>query len=57
MKAAVIGVAVALHSLAASAQTARYVKGPTPPVAIQNDAKGDNHEEGLDYRSGYGLRT
>jgi hypothetical protein len=57
MKAAVIGIAAALHSLAASAQIARDVKGRTPPVAIQNDAKGDNHEKGLDYRSGHGLWT
>ena len=57
MKAAVIGIAVALHSLAASARTARDVEGSTPPVAIQNDAKGDNHEKGLDYRSGHGLWT
>ena len=55
--AAVIGIAVALHSLAASAQTARDVNGPTPLVAIQNDAKGDNHEKGLDYRSRHGLWT
>src|SRR5215469_15261057 len=57
MKAAVIGIAVALHSLAASARTARDVEGSTPPVAIQNDANGDNHEKGLDYRSGHGLWT
>ena len=55
MKAAVIGIAAALHSLVVSAQTARDVKGRTPPVAIQNDAKGDNREKGLDYRSGHGL--
>ena len=57
MKAAVIGIAVALHSLAASAQIARDVKGPTPPVAIQNDVKGDNHDKGLDYRSRHGFWT
>jgi hypothetical protein len=57
MKAAVIGIAVTLHSLAAPAQTARDVKGPTPPVAIQNDAKGDDHEKGLDYRSRHRLWT
>jgi hypothetical protein len=56
MTAAVIGIAVALHSLAA-AQTARDAQGPTPPVAIQNDAKGENHEKGLDYRSRHGLWT
>ena len=38
MNAAVIGIAVALHALAASAQTARDVKRPTPLVAIQNEA-------------------
>jgi len=39
MRAAVIGFAVALHALSASAQTARDVKGPTPLVAIQNEAQ------------------
>ncbi len=34
----VIGIAVALHALSASAQTARDVKGPTPLVAIQGEA-------------------
>ena len=57
MKAAVIGIVVALHSLAASARTARDVEGSTPPVAIQNDVKGDNHDKGLDYRSRHGLWT
>ena len=57
MKAAVIGIAVALHSLATSAQTARDVKGPTPPVAIHTDAKGDDYEKGLDNRSRHGLWT
>ena len=38
MNAAVIGIAVALHALTASAQTVRDVKGPTPLVAIQNEA-------------------
>ena len=37
-RAAVIGIAVALHALSASAQTARDIKGPTPLVAIQNEA-------------------
>ena len=32
----VIGIAVALHGLSASAQTAKEVKGPTPLVAIPN---------------------
>jgi Family of unknown function (DUF6130) len=36
--AAIISVAVALHALAASAQTAKDVKGATPLVAIQNEA-------------------
>ena len=35
---AVIGIAVVLHTLSASAQSARDVKGPTPLVAIQNEA-------------------
>jgi hypothetical protein len=37
-RAAVIGIAVALTALAASAQTAKDVKGATPLVAIQNEA-------------------
>ena len=37
-RAAVIGFAVAFHALSASAQTARDVKGPTPLVAIQDEA-------------------
>jgi hypothetical protein len=37
-RAAVIGIAVALHALSASAQTARDIKGPTALVTIQNDA-------------------
>jgi hypothetical protein len=32
-----IGIALALHTLTASAQTAKDVKGPTPLVAIQNE--------------------
>ena len=36
--AAAIGIAVALHALSASAQTAKDVKGATPLVAIQNEA-------------------
>jgi hypothetical protein len=36
--AAVIGMAVALSALSASAQTAKDVKGATPLVAIQNEA-------------------
>jgi len=35
---AVIGTALALHVLSASAQTAKDVKGPTPLVAISNEA-------------------
>ena len=35
---AVIGIAVVLHTLSGSAQTARDVKGSTPLVAIQNEA-------------------
>lgn len=35
-RAAVIGIAVALHALSASAQSAKDVKGSTPLVAIQN---------------------
>lgn len=38
VRATVIGTAVALSTLAASAQTARDVKGATPLVAIQNEA-------------------
>ena len=34
---AIIGTALALHILSASAQTAKDVKGPTPLVAIQNE--------------------
>ena len=37
-RAAVIGMAVALSALLASAQTAKDVKGATPLVAIQNEA-------------------
>lgn len=36
-KAAVIGIAVALSTLSASAQTAKDVKGATPLLAIQNE--------------------
>jgi hypothetical protein len=35
---AVIGAALAFHILSASAQTAKDVKGPTPLVAIPNEA-------------------
>src|SRR5215471_15347456 len=38
MRAAVIGTVLALHALPAAAQSARDVKGPTPLVAIQNEA-------------------
>jgi hypothetical protein len=38
MRVAVIGIVIALHALSASAQTARDVKGPTPLVAIPNEA-------------------
>ncbi len=38
LRAAVIGIAVVLQTLLASAQTARDVKGPTPLVAVQNEA-------------------
>ncbi len=34
----VIGIAVVLHGLSASAQTAKDIKGPTPLVAIPNEA-------------------
>ena len=37
-RAAVIGIAVVLRALSASAQTAKDVKGATPLVAIQNEA-------------------
>jgi hypothetical protein len=37
-RVAVIGIAVALHALSASAQTAKDVKGATPLVAIQDEA-------------------
>ena len=37
-RAAVVGIAVALSALSASAQTARDIKGATPLVAIQNEA-------------------
>ena len=36
-RTAVIGIAVALHALSASAQTAKDVKGATPLVAIQDE--------------------
>ena len=36
-RAAVTGIAVALHALSASAQSAKDVKGSTPLVAIQNE--------------------
>ena len=38
MKAAVLGIAVVTSAFSAFAQTARDVKGPTPLVAIQNEA-------------------
>jgi hypothetical protein len=38
MRAAVIGITIALHALSASAQSARDVKGPTPLVAIPDEA-------------------
>lgn len=38
VRAAVIGIAVALIALSAAAQTAKDVKGATPLVAIQNEA-------------------
>jgi hypothetical protein len=38
MRAAVIGCAFALHALVASAQSARDIRGPTPLVAIPNEA-------------------
>ena len=38
LRGAVIGIAVVLSALSASAQTARDVKGATPLVAIQNEA-------------------
>ena len=38
LRAAAIGIAVALIALSATAQTARDVKGATPLVAIQNEA-------------------
>ena len=37
MRAAAIGLAVAIHALSASAQTAKDVKGATPLVAIQDE--------------------
>jgi hypothetical protein len=37
-RVAVIGIAVALSALSASAQTAKDIKGATPLVAIQNEA-------------------
>jgi hypothetical protein len=37
-RAAVIGIAVALHALSASSQTAKDVRGATPLVAIQDEA-------------------
>jgi hypothetical protein len=37
-RAAVVGIAVALSALSASAQTAKDIKGATPLVAIQNEA-------------------
>ena len=38
LRTAVIGITVVLHTFSASAQSARDVKGPTPLVAIQNEA-------------------
>ena len=38
VRAAVIGITVVLHTFSALAQSARDVKGPTPLVAIQNEA-------------------
>jgi hypothetical protein len=38
MRTAVTGIALALSALSASAQSARDIKGPTPLVAIQNEA-------------------
>ena len=37
-RAVMIGIAVALSTLSASAQTAKEVKGPTPLIAIPNEA-------------------
>lgn len=37
VRAAVIGIAVVLSALSASAQTAKDIKGPTPLVAIPNE--------------------
>jgi hypothetical protein len=38
VRAAVIGISIALHALSVSAQTAKDVKGATPLVAIQDEA-------------------
>ena len=38
MRTVVMGTAVALYAVSASAQTAKDVKGPTPLVAIQDEA-------------------
>jgi hypothetical protein len=38
MRSAMIGIAAALLALSASAQSAKDIKGPTPLVAIQNEA-------------------
>jgi hypothetical protein len=38
IRAAVIGIVIVLHALSASAQSAKDIKGPTPLVAIQNEA-------------------
>lgn len=38
MRASLIGIAVALYALSASAQTARDVRGPTPLIAIKDEA-------------------
>ena len=38
MRAALIGIAVALHALSVWAQTARDVRGPTPLIAIKDEA-------------------
>jgi hypothetical protein len=38
MRTVMMGIAVALYAVSASAQTAKDVKGPTPLVAIQDEA-------------------
>lgn len=55
MKAGLIGMAVALCGLSASAQTARDVRGATPLVAIENEAPPKLIVDPIVWIQGFGL--